>query len=93
MMPEASERSTGLQAVVHKAMCFRVKPRLALHSALASPERPSCSVFHPHSDPCHKLQAESHGNIEGFFFFFFGFFFPSYLFFNVAKTDLGNKYI
>ena len=54
------------------------------------------AVVPPHSDPCHKLQAETHGNIEGFFFLFFSFFCffsPSYLFFNVVKTDLENKYI
>lgn len=74
MMPEASERSTGLQAVVQKATCFpEPKPGLALHSALASPEGPPGALLralHPHSDPCHRLQAETHGDIEGFFFSF-----------------------
>lgn len=73
------------------------KPSLSLHSALAQQGQQGSHGRAAFPTPIQihdtKLQAETHGDVKGFFLLFF-FSYSIYLLFSVvAKTDLRNKYI
>lgn len=95
MMLEATECSTGLQAVVHEAKCFPEPERCpALHSALATAQKGQPGSLLHCFPPPFQVHATKPGRnsrgCKGLFFLFFSSYFI-HIFFNAAKTDLGNK--